>query len=49
MRGVADYAVVYDITSDSEWGSVDRTFRPQASVIFQTEKLKRVEMPESNG
>ncbi len=38
MRGVADYAVVYDITSDAERSRVDRTlkdfgFRVQKSVF----------------
>lgn len=38
MKGVSDYAVVYDITSDSERSSVNRTlkdfgFRVQKSVF----------------
>ena len=38
MKGVADYAVVYDITSDAERGKVDRVlkgfgFRIQKSVF----------------
>ena len=27
MKGVADYAVVYDITSDAERGKVDRVLK----------------------
>ena len=38
MRGVSDYAVVYDITSDTERGKVDKVlkgfgFRIQKSVF----------------
>ena len=45
MRGVADYAVVYDITSDKERGRVDKVlkgfgFRIQKSV-FECRMNKR--------
>jgi CRISPR-associated protein Cas2 len=52
MKGVADYAVVYDITSDTERGRVDRVlkgfgFRVQKSVYeCRLKKRERDELIE---